>query len=339
MSVFGPNQVEELIIGNAVASETTIATFISSASNQEIRILSADGTIAAVGEDFKVFQKTAGSAAKGLDYEFSDVIKADKVESVTLHTYLAEALKEVTVSGFTGNVVADTTYAVEVRIVQDGGTLSPENFATVTGYYVTGVSVVGITDQIIQDGIIDSLNANFTRRGGDEIVAVTVDADSFTVTGLAQTVVPGKITGRLIEFDVNPKQFDNTAINHENLELLTAVVDTENNPGVGTGKYAINLEWFTKGYKYEVYRQTGFPADFTERTPVFASSAGLYNVIHIRYKDSRISPTVEEQPRVLTILIDKGTDDLANNAQTNLVLDDLQLILGSANVPADLATS
>jgi len=336
MSVFGPNQVEELIIGNAVAAETTLATFIATASDQEIRILSADGTIAAVGEDFKVFQKTAGSAAKGLDYEFSDTVKASKVAAVTVHTYTAEALKEVTVDGFTGNIVANSTYAVEVRISQDGGTLSPENFATVTGYYNTGASIAGITDQIIQDGIIDSLNANFTRRGASEVIAATVNADSFTVTGLAQPVVLGKDTGRLIEFDVAAKQFDNTAINHEDLGLLGVTVDTANAKGIGDGKYAQNLEWFTKGYKYEAHRQTGFPADFTERTPVYASSAGVYNVIHIRYYDDRTSPTLEQQPRVLTILVDKVTDSLANNANTNLVLDDLQLILGAANVPADL---
>ena len=335
MSVFGPNQVEEVIFADADASETTIATFIATASDKEIKILSADGTAPAAGEDFKVYQKTAGSAAKGLDYEFSDTIKADKVDSTTVHTYLAESLKEVTVSGFTGNIVANTTYAVEVRIVEDGS-FSTENFSTVTGYYVTGASIAGITDQIIQDAIIDSLNANFTRRGGGEIVAATVDADSFTVTGIAQEVVLGKIIGRQIDFDVNAKQFDDTAVNHENLGLLAVVVDTANNPGAGTGKYALNLEWFTKGYKYEAYRQTGFPADFTERTPFYAKSAGVYNVIHIKYKDSRISPTVEEQPRVLTIFVDKVTDTLANNANTNLVLDDLQLILGAANVPADL---
>lgn len=312
MSVFGPNQVEELIIGIDKATETTMSTFIASASDQEITIVADDGTTPIAGDNFKFLQKTAGSAAKGLNYEFSDVIGNKNVESIVLKEYAAETLKVVTVSGFTGNVVADTTYAVEVRIIQDGGTLSPENFATVTGYYVTGASVSGITDQIIQDGIIDSLNANFTRRGGGEIIAVTVDADSFTVTGLAQVAVPGKITGRLIEFDVNPKQFDNTAINHENLELLTAVVDTENNPGIGTGKYAVNLEWFTKGYKYEAYRQTGYPADFGDRTPTYASAATTYHVIHIRYKDSRISPTVEEQPRVLTILVGDGAITATN---------------------------
>ena len=340
MSIYGPNQVEELIIGNAVASETTLATFIASASDQEIKILSADGTAPAAGEDFKVFQKTAGSASKGLNYEFSDVIGANNVEEVILKTYVAESQKSVRVEGFDGNLVANTTYAVEIRLFQDGGTLSPENFATITGYYVSGASAPA-SAAVVRDGIVDSLNANLTKRGGGEFVITTPDTTEtdILITGAAQEVVKGKITGRQIEFDVTAKQFNNAAVNHENLGLLTTTLVSNNVPGVGTAKYAINLEWFTKGYKYEAYRQTGFPADFTERTPFYASATGVYNVIHIKYKSNRISPTVEEQPRVLTILIDKGTDTLANNASTNAVLDDLQLILGAANVPADLATS
>lgn len=337
MSVFGPNQVEELIIGNAVASETTVATFISTASDKEIKVLSATGGAPAVGVDFKVLQKTAGNAAKGLNYEFSDVIKASKVDKVILKSYAAEVQKAVTVSGFTGNVVADTTYAVELRLYNDGGTLSPENFATVTGYYVTGASVVGITDQIIQDGVIASLNANLTKRGEFEVTVATIDADSFSITGQVQTVVPGKITGRQIEFEVTGKQFLNTSLQHENLGLLVATTTAQNNPGAGTGKYAVNLEWFTKGYKYEVYRQTGYPADFA--TPYYASIAGVYNTIHIKYFDDRQSPTVEKQNKVLTIMLDKVTDVVANNAATNAVLADLRTVLGSGNVPADLAVA
>lgn len=334
MSVFGPNQVEELIIGNAVASETTLATFISSATDKEIKILSNDGTAPAAGEDFKVFQKSGGNAAKGLNYEFSDVIKANKVKEVILKTYVAEVTKSVSVEAF-APLAANHTYAVEVRIFQDGGSLSPENFATVTGYYVSGASAP--TAAVVQAGILASLNANLTKRGGGEVTAVDGGADEIDIIGIAQAVVPGKIPGRQIEFDVTAKVFNDTALNHENIATSVAVINNGNNPGVGTGKYAQNLEWFTKGYKYEAYRQTGFPADFTERVPVYASAAGVYNVIHIKYFDDRNSPTTEIQERVLTILIDKGTDTPANNAQTNLVLDDLQLILGAANVPADLA--
>lgn len=333
MSIFGPNQVEELIIGNAVAAETTLATFIASASDQEIKILSADGTAPAAGEDFRVYQKTAGNAAKGLNYEFSDVIKADKVKEVILKTYAAETQKSVTVGAF-APLAANHTYAVEVRLFNDGGSLSPENFATITGYYVSGASAP--TAAQVQAGILASLNANLTKRGGGEVTAVDGGADEIDIAGVAQAVVPGKITGRLIEFDVTAKVFNNSAVNHENIATNSVTETVANYPGVGTGKYAINLEWFTKGYKYDAARLRGWPADFGDRVPSYASAAGVYNVIHIKYADDRNSPTIEEQEKVLTILIDKGTDTLANNAQTNLVLDDLQLILGAANVPADL---
>jgi len=332
MSVFGPNQREELIIGNAVATESTLATFISSASDQEIKILSVDGTAPAAGEDFRVYQKTAGDAAKGLNYEFSDVIKVGKVKDVILKTYSAETQKAVTVGAF-APLAANHTYAVEVRIFEDGG-LSPENFAVVTGYFVSGASAPSAAD--VQAGILESLNAQLSLRGASEVSAVDGGADEIDIAGLPQEVVAGKKTGRLIDFNVTARVFDNAAVNHENISTTTVTETASNNPGVGTGKYAVNLEWFCKGYAYEAARLGGWPADFGERTPYYASKDGVYNVIHIKYFDDRNSPTVEEQEKVLTILIDKGTDTLANNAATNGVLDDLQTILGADNVPADL---
>lgn len=330
MSVFGPNQVEEVIIGNAVASETTLATFISGASDKEIKILSADGTAPAAGEDFRVYQKTAGDSSKGLNYEFSDIIKADKVDKVVLATYAAEVQKQVTAT--VGSATANSTYVIEARIYNDGGSQSVENFAVVSGYWVTGTSAG--TVESIRDGLLASLNANLTLRGGSELVVTASSTDAIVIAGKAQTVVAGKDIGRQIEFDVAGKSFLNSSLVTENLGAITTVIDNANNSGKGTGKYAINLEWFTKGYKYEAYRGTGYPVDFD--TPYYASAAGVYNVIHISYYDDRQSPTVEKQKKVLTILIDKVTDSLANNASTNAVLDDLQLILGAANVPADL---
>ncbi|MGK2864892.1 MAG: hypothetical protein ACSLE0_23370 [Chitinophagaceae bacterium] len=333
MSNYAQSQVEELIIGNAVAAETTLATFITSASDQEIKILSADGTAPAAGEDFKVFQKTAGSAAKGLNYEFSDVVKADKVREVILKTYVAEVQKAVTVGAF-APLAADHTYAVEVRIFQDGGSLSPENFATVTGYYVSGATAP--TAAAVQAGILASLNANLTKRGAFEVTAVDGGADEIDIAGIYQSVVQGKITGAMIQFDVTAKVFDNAGLYHKNIATNTVTVTTAPNPGAGTGKYAQNLEWFTKGFKYDASRYGGYPADFMDRVPFYASAAGVYNVIHIRYYSDRTDPTHETQEKCLTILIDKGTDTLGNNAGTNAVLDDLQTILGAANVPADL---
>lgn len=326
MSVFGPNQVEELIVGNAVASETTIATFIASATDEEIKVLSADGSAPASGEDFKILQKAA-AAVNG--YEFSDVVKADKVKQVILKEYEAAVEKSVTATVDTAS--ANTTYAVEVRVYNVGGSLSVENFETVTGYYVTGS--VAPTIETIRDGLILSLQANFTLRGNNEVVISANSTDAIDIVGAAQSVVVGKKIGRQIQFDVTGKSFSDPNLVQENTGLISVVVNAESSPGAGTGNYAVNLEWFTKGYKYEVYRQTGYPADFPYNP--YTSASSNYNAIHIKYFDDRNSPTVEEQEKVLTILVVRT--DLASNANTNAVLADLRTILGAGNVPSDLA--
>ncbi len=226
MSVFGPNQVEELIIGDAVAAETTVATFIASASDNEIAVLSADGSEVAAGEKFKLLQKTAGSAAKGLNFEFSDLINPSKVDKIILKEHSAEVNKSATAT--VGSASANTTYVLECRLYNDGGTLSPENFAIVSGYYVTGGSAGTI--QAIRDGLITSLQANLTLRGGGELSVTPSSTDAIVIAGIAQDVVAGKITGRQIEFEVAGKSFAESQLVPENTEAITVVVANENFP-------------------------------------------------------------------------------------------------------------
>lgn len=323
-------QVEKLIIGNAVAAETDVNDFIANASDKEIKVLSADGGAPTAGEDFKVYQKTANG------FEFSDLIKADKVEAVKVATYSAEVQKSVAVTGFDGNVQANSTYAVEVRIYNAGGTLSNENFDVVTGYHVTGSNVTNVTAADVRDGIVASLQSNFTHRGDNEVVITTPDSNEtdIVITGKAQTVVPGRDEGRPIQFDVTAKVYNNTSLIVENLGLLKTEVLDAGFPGRGTGRYAVNLEWFVKGFDNEVYRERSYPANFD--TPYYASIGGVYNVIHIFYNDGRDYTTVEKQHKLLTILVDKGSDTPANNAGTNGVLADLRTVLGSDKVPAAL---
>lgn len=320
-------QVEKLIVGNAVASEVTFPTFMAGASDKELQVISATGITATVGKDFKVYQKTANG------FEFSDIIKADQVELVKLVTYSAAVQKKVTVSGFTGNVQANSTYAVEVRVYNDGGSLSVENFATVSGYYVTGANVANETATTIRDGILKSLKSNFKLRGDSE-VTVSANSADLVIEGKAQNVVPGRIEGRQIEFDVTAKVYDNVSLLDENLGLLIVTVNTKNFPGQGTGRYAQNLEWFTQGFDNEVYRGTSYPVGFN--TPYYTTADGIYNVIHIFYYDGRNWTSVERQHKLLTILIDKGTDTLGKNAATNSVLAKLRTILGSDKIPSAL---
>lgn len=340
--MFGPNQVGELIIGATASSSTTTQDFVANAADKALVVHSENGTVAAANIPFRVLQKTAGDASKGLNYEFSDVVIPRNVEKVTVATYAPEIQKSVTVSGFTGNVLANTTYVAEIRLYNDGGSLSPENFTIIQGFYVTGASVTAETATTIRDGLLSSLRKNIIRRGDFEFVTATVASPiGFTIAGKVQKVVPGKIIGKQIEFDVIAKTYQNLqdlTQPQQNLGLLTAVTTANNNPGSGTAKAAINYEWFVKGVKYEPYRATGYPADFN--TPYYASAAGLYNTIQVVYFAERKETSVERQYKVLTIMVDKVTDTLANNAATNTILTSIRTAVGSnAVVPANLAVA
>ena len=142
-----------------------------------------------------------------------------------------------------------------------------------------------------------------------------------------------------IEFEVLGKSYSNTndvTLITQNTGLVTFVLTTASNPGSGTAKHAINYEWFTKGYKYEVYRSTGYPADFN--SPYYASPTGVYNTLNIVYYTPVKQTSVERQYKVLTVMVDKVTDTLANNAATNTILTSIRTAVSTnAVVPANLA--
>ena len=321
--MYGPKQVGELIIGANVATETTASTFIASASDKEIAIVSEDGSAVALNIPFKFLQKTSGDSSKNLNYEFSEVINPKYIERITISEFLDETQKVVSIAGFTGNVLANHTYEVEIRLYNDGGSLSPENFAVIQGFYVTGASISGVTATTIRDGLLASLRKNLEKRGGSEFVLTSVASPvGFTIAGKEQKVVPGKIEGRLIEFDVIAKVYQNIqdlTQPQQNLGLLTATVTQYSNPGKGTGKLAVNYEWFIKGNKYEVYRQTGYPADFA--TPYYAKIDGEYNVIDITYYSPRKETSVEKQYKTLRVMLE--TTGLLTD-----ITDGLETILG-----------
>lgn len=344
MAVFGPNQREELLIGNAVATETTVATFISSAANEELGVYSKDGTAAAANEKFYVLQKTDGPSGsnKNLNYEFSDGIDPRMVKSVRLKAYEAETQRVVTVTGFTGTPQTNATYEVLIRLYDDGGALSTENFRIIGGYFVTDSSTTTTNANII-DGIIDSLENAQVLEGDQLFTFANVGNNSMTITAQRQIGDPAKDIADPIRFDVQVGVKSNGAdVNtglYTNYNILTATVTTAGSPGAGTGKYVSNLEWFTRGYKYEVYRQTGYPADFTQPA-LYADYNGAYNIIHIDYYTKNSVVGVEEQPRTLTLAVEFTPGTIASNAATNSVLASLRTAIGSnATVPADLATS
>ncbi len=334
MSLFGSRQVGELIVGNAVATETTVATFIASASDKELKVLSKDGSNVAAGKPFFVLQKANGIPG---GFEFSDKVNPRYVERVTVKAYEPEVLGAFKVDGFTtaGTIAAKRTYEVEIRM-QDQ--LSPENFEIIQGYYVTGEVLGSDTATTVRNGLVASINKDLARRGNNEFTVVA-DGTGILITEKEQLNIPGKIDGRKISFSVVGKVFENVPTNGlgGNLGLLTSVQTVAPKPGNGTGKFATNFEWFVKGYKYDPDRLTGYPADFGDRTPYYTSKAGLYNTIQVIYYEPRTETSVERQHKVLTILVEKAANTLANNAATNAVLTDIRTAVSTfATVPANL---
>lgn len=339
MSVFGPKQTAEMFIGDAVATETNTTDFIASASDGELKAVGAYGGAVAAGEKFKILQKTASSEAKS-GIEFSGVIDPSKVDYVTVKRYQAEIQKSVTVSGFTGTVQADATYEVFVRIYNEGGTLSPENFVQIQGSYVTDRTGSDAWADVIA-GIVDNINDQMSLRGTAEVVAVG-NADNIVITGLAQPVVAGKITGKQIEFDVIAKVLSNVAdpTRVDYSDALSVAVTQVNVWGTGSYKDAVNYEWFVKGYDYDYHRQAGYPNDFTERTPFYADPAGEYNIIAISHYKGSEAVSEERQFTTTSIFINEDQDAALAADQvvnTNAMLADLRTAIGADKVPADLA--
>jgi hypothetical protein len=332
--MFVPSQTGEILIGNAVATETTVPTFIASASDKELKVLSKDGTNVAAKKPFYILQKA--DAIPG-GFEFSDKVDPRYVEKVTVTTYSPEVLGAYKVDGFNtaGVVAAKRTYEVEVRLEDQ---LSPENFTTIQGYYVTGQVLGSDTATTVRDGVLLSLNKNLSNRGADEFTAVA-DGTGILITEQYQPNRVGRDEGRKLRFTIKGKVFENvpTNGNSSNLDLLTVVQTVAPKPGNGTGKWVTNAEYDLKGFKYDPSREYGFPANFGNLTPTYASGSGLYNLIHIKHYMPRTETSVERQYKVLTIAVDKGTDTLANNANTNAILTSIRTAVDTyATVPANL---
>lgn len=327
--MFSPNQTGELIVGNAIATEPTVADFVDTATAGEIALYAKSGGLATDSKTpFYFLQKTAGDAAKNLNYEFSDVIDPRYVEKITVAEYAAETPKSVKIDGFTGTgvVAALRTYEIEIRVENQ---LSPENFEQIVGYYVTGEVLGSDNATTVRDGLIDSINKNLARRGNSEFTVVA-DGTGILVTEKLQDNTPGKDAGRKYTFSVTGKVFNNVANGYNtNLNLLTSTVVTPGSYGTGTGKWATNFEWFVKGYKYDDNRLMGYPADFWEKTPFYTSKTGEYDVIQIRYYAPRKETSVERQYKVLTIIVD--TDGAVDD-----VLAALRLAVDPDLVPDDI---
>jgi len=339
MSVFGPNQVGELMIGDAVAAETGLSTFISGAADKELQVVAANGAAdVAEGSNFKVLQKSANSVG---GYEYSDEVPAANIESITVSEYREEVGKKVQVDVGTA-VKTDATYEVIIKWRQYSGSVSVEDYLNVFGSFVVGNSAPAGGATAVKDGLIASLKASLAKLDptGSLFAIASEDTDSLSIEGLIQAGSADKDNGEPLDFLVIVKCVSNTIDPATSLyaiyEDAIAVKDLQAAyPGLGTGKLVSNYEWFVKGSKYSAYRTVGYPANFD--TPYQADRSGKYNVIDIKYFSQRNATLVERQYKILSIAVEcDGTP--AGNAETNDVLARLGVIAPGL-VPSNLATS
>ena len=331
MSVYGPNQNGQVLVGKTYAATDDMPDFIASAVHGDIQLFSGDSTAPAAGKPFKILQKH-DAAAGGIEY--SEVIDPANVEYVKAVAYTAPTARVLRVEGFTGTVRANATYEVWIRLYNDGGTLSPENFRMIPAFYVTPDDVTGITFTIILNALKANLEKTLARETNN-LFTITVDTGNgyLIVTGGNTSFVLGKKDGRPVEFALQATVRANGSTTVQSgayYDDLTVVTVTAGDPGVGTGVQSANLEWFYKGYSYDRYRTMGYPANF--ETPYQVSASNTYHIVTLSYFKERSYTNVEKQHRVLYILVENADQDGggAGTAFTavNALIADLETVTG-----------
>lgn len=317
MGLAGQNQVRHMYVGDAPAGVSTFATLKSAGVASDLIILGADGDAVSAGGDFKLFQKDAlGNVIS------SDTIKADNVLSAKSKAYSAPVLKSYSIAGLTG--AANELVTVNVEILGHGS-LSPEDTYLKQGFYKVAS---GDNAEAIVDGLIASLNRNFSR----EVGATSSSNPYFTFAktgsaGSAALVITQKAYTE--GFDGNKK----TRVYSDFLVDVSADTQptttlTEGSTGVGTGHQVVEMEYFLLGERGDVYRTMGYPYNLTDGSG-FASASSNYNLIEISYFDEGRNEA-KKSKKQLTIAV--PFTDLASNSKINTIVADLNTILGAGTV-------
>jgi len=317
MGLAGQNQVRHMYVGTADVADLAA---LKAGSANSLVLLGADGAAVAAGEAFKLYQKDAlGNIIS------SDTIKPDNVVSSKSFNYAAATPKVVTISSLT--VDLNSLYTVNIEI-QGHGSLSPEDTYLKQGYYK---AVTGDDQEAIVDGLIASLNRNFSREVG--ATASTNPSFTFTKTGTGATaalVVTGKLDDASFDGDKKIKVYDNFSVDISASTYPTVTVTTPFSAGVGTGHQVVEMEYFLLGERGDTYRTSGYPHNIVGPDLVSAKS-GTYNIVEIAYFDEG-RDEAKKSKKGLTIVM--PFTNLAGNTVSNSLIADLNTILGAGSVDA-----
>tara|TARA_R110002060_G_scaffold50419_1_gene61209 strand:- start:27230 stop:28192 length:963 start_codon:yes stop_codon:yes gene_type:complete len=314
MGLAGQNQVRHMYVGTADVADLAA---LKAGSANSLVLLGADGNAVAAGKAFKLFQKDAlGNIIS------SDTIKTDNVLDVKSVAYTAATPKAVTISALT--VDAGTLYTVNIEI-QGHGSLSPEDIYLKQGYYK---AASGDDQEAIVDGLIASLNRNFSREVG--ATASTNRSFTFAKTGSgasAALVVTGKADAADFDGDKKIKVYDDFNVDITCTTYPTVTVTTAFSAGVGTGYQVVEMERYLLGERGDAYRTNGYPHNIVGPDLV-STASGSYDLIEISYFDEG-RDEAKKSKKNLTIAMPTA---VIPNTNVNSVIADLNTILGAGSV-------
>jgi len=318
MGLAGQNQVRHMYVGNApAATVTNLATLKSAGVANDMVLLGADGAAVAAGKAFKLYVKDAlGNITS------SDTIKPGNVLDVHSVAYTAATPKAVTISALT--VDTNSLYTVNIEI-QGHGSLSPEDTYLKQGYYKASA---GDDQEAIVDGLIASLNRNFSREVG--ATATANRSFTFTKTGTgasAALVVTGKLDANGFDGNKKIKVYDDFSVDISCVTYPVVTVTQAFSAGVGTGYQVMEMEFFLLGERGDTYRESGYPHNIVG-PGLAATKDGTYDIIEISYFDEG-RDEAKKSKKSLTIALPTAA---VPNANVNGVIGDLNTILGAGTV-------
>jgi hypothetical protein len=324
MGLAGQNQVRHMYVGDAPATVTSLATLKSAGVANDMVLLGADGAAVAAGNAFKLYVKDAlGNITS------SDTIKPSNVLDVRSVAYTAAELKLVTISALT--VDANSLYTVNIEIIQHGS-LSPEDTYLKQGYYKASA---GDDQEAIVDGLIASLNRNFSREVG--ATATTNRSFTFGKTGTGATAaltVEAKLDDNGFNGDQKVSSYDEFNVDISCTTYPTVTITNAGSKGVGTGHQVLEMEHFLLGERGDTYRYAGYPHNMSSATKPVSTVGGSYDIMEISYFDEG-RDEAKKSKKTLTIALPTAA---VPNANVNSVIADLNTILGAGSVDTIKAT-
>jgi len=317
MALFSIRNERDLIVCNAIATETTAAAFAASASAGEIALVSEWG-LAPVGKTKFYF------VVKHLDGRIrkSDVIDPNKLISLATRAAVSPVLPKNVVTIVTATV--GDLYEISIKIFNDGA-LSQENCVLLNGSY-TAVTSDDVT--AIAVGLKTSLNAAQTRMG-QTYFTVTNSSGAITLQSISLPFVTGKQDGRVLDFAVKATQVKASDLTYTTT-ITNVITGVTVNPCAPN--YLRDLEYQTRGAFGDSLRGLAYPFDFALQSDVSTTALyDTYSLIELAFYDGdRNDHAVQKSPRSLTVAC-LVADLAALKAKVDFAVQEINLSVGATN--------